>query len=219
MPSGATARLFVAIDPPPAMCEALAAWAREALAGPAPAARVPRPEAVRLLRPDLMHLTVCFLGSRPVGEIEALCAALARCAGESFELALGAPLWLPPRRPHALAIAIGDAGGGLARLHERAVGELAGASSWEPERRRLRPHVTVARMRAGASPRGARRAGRGRGGLEGGERGPAGAGPTLPATPAGTFTATALRLYRSHLSAEGASYEELAECALAGPEG
>jgi 2'-5' RNA ligase len=197
MPRGATARLFVALDPPPVLCEALAAWARAALAGRDAAAHGPRSPAVRLLRPDLMHLTVCFLGSRPVEEIDALCAALARCAGESFELSLGAPVWLPPRRPHALAIAIPDEGGALARLHERAVSELAAASSWEPERRRLRPHVTVARMRAGAPPRGG----------------------SLPATPAGTFTATALRLYRSRLSAEGASYEELAECALGGAEG
>jgi len=200
MPRGATARLFVAVDPPAAVCEALAEWAREALAGPAARTRGPRAPAVRLLRADLMHLTLCFLGSRPVGELGALCAALERCAGEACVLSLGAPIWLPPRRPHALAIAIGDLGGGLRRLHEQAVRVLAGASSWEPERRRLRPHVTVARMRAGTPV--------------GGAGGPA----LLPATPAGTFTARALRLYRSHLSDSGASYEALAECALVGAE-
>ena len=39
MPRGATARLFVAVDPPPAVCEELAEWAREALAGPAARSR------------------------------------------------------------------------------------------------------------------------------------------------------------------------------------
>ena len=191
MPRGATARLFVAIDPPPAVCEALAEWARAAVAASEGDQQGRPGPAVRVLAPELMHLTICFLGSRPVGEISALAAAVRGCPAEPCQLRLGAPLWLPPRRPHALVIAIGDGDGALQRLHERAAGSLADASSWEPERRRFRPHVTVARMPA-------RRMG-----------GPS--GTPLPATPAGTFSVSVLRLYRSHLSPAGASYEAIAE--------
>ena len=68
------ARLFVAVDPPPAVQEELAAWARGAggaltrdrAAGNAP--------PLRLLDSDALHVTLCFLGSRPVGEIDAIAA-------------------------------------------------------------------------------------------------------------------------------------------------
>jgi 2'-5' RNA ligase len=187
----ATARLFVAVDPPPESSALLAAWARELALETAPAGW-----PLRVLRADSLHLTLCFLGSRPAVEIDALSGALAPAAGPLGELRVGAPLLLPPRRPRSLAVEIHD-DGELALLHARLVVELTRVSDWQPERRRLRPHVTLARVRG--APRGARP--------------PA---MTLPPTPPIAFTPSSLILYRSRLDPAGASYQALACCELAG---
>ena len=64
--------------------------------------------------------------------------------------------------------------------------------------RRFRPHVTVARLRAGAERRS----------KGSGER-------ALPPTPALSFVPSELILYRSWLAPEGASYEALASHPIA----
>ena len=201
MSRGATARLFVAIDPPLQAREQLAEWARGAVAG----AREPGATrgGLRALSAQSLHLTLCFLGARPVGEIEALAAAVGGCVEQACELAVGAPLWLPPRRPRALAVEIHDLAGELAGVHARVSAAIGQASGWEPERRRFRPHITL--VRAGRSALGARgsRSGRTRS-----ER-------PLPATPRIAFTPAAIVLYRSWLAPEGASYEQIASCELA----
>lgn len=187
MARAASARLFVAVDPPAEVCEELSSWAREAVAGWREWAR----RAPRVLERSALHLTLCFLGSRPVGEIDALRAALERSAGKVGELSFSAPLWLPPRRPHALAVEVHDHGGGLAALQSALARELSQASSWEPERRRFRPHVTLARMREG--PREV---------------------VVLPATPRLAFTPESVVLYRSRPTPAGSEYEALAWSAL-----
>ncbi|HTZ85545.1 MAG TPA: RNA 2',3'-cyclic phosphodiesterase [Solirubrobacteraceae bacterium] len=217
MSHGATARLFAALDPPAAVREQLSAWAREVSAalrasgggGPAQGAKV------RLLAPETMHVTLCFLGSRPVGEIDVLADALeAASLPEVGPVSLGAPLWLPPREPRTLALEIHDAEDQLAAL-QRCVSEtFAEAVEWEPERRRFRAHLTVARLGRGGKP--SRGRGRGRGGRKREQRhGPDGepeaaVGPMLPATPRLSFTPRGVVLYRSWLDSEGARYEALA---------
>src|SRR5437016_4113004 len=64
------------------------------------------------------------------------------------ELSLGAPLWLPPKRPRALAVEVRDDSGALLRLQGALAEALAGTIDWQPERRRFKAHITVARMRA-----------------------------------------------------------------------
>jgi 2'-5' RNA ligase len=194
-----TARLFVALDPPAEVCEELAAWARLATAGsvsrPAGGARA----QTRLLAPETLHLTVCFLGSRPVAEIPLLCAALSACAAPVGELQVGAPLWLPPRRPRALAVEVRDGGEGeLEALHDGVSSSIAAVTDWEMQRRRYRAHITLARL-GGRPPRTR---------LSGGSQ------AELPATPQLRFTPEAIHLYRSWLSPAGASYESLARCEL-----
>ncbi|HEV3070887.1 MAG TPA: RNA 2',3'-cyclic phosphodiesterase [Solirubrobacteraceae bacterium] len=198
MTRGVTARLFIAIDPPVRVREALCAWARGAL-GPGQGGRSGAQQPVRLLAPELLHLTICFLGSRPLEEIEAIVGALEACATPVGELSVGAPLWLPPRRPRALAVELHDPTGELSRLHDEAMQAIAGATGWEPEearsrgrRRRFRPHITLARMREGAAPR----------------------ARELPPTPQLAFTPQQLTLYRSWLSPEGAEYEALGHATL-----
>ncbi len=204
MSRGATARLFAAVDPPERVREELCAWARGAL-GAAQGRRSGAQRPVRLLAPELLHLTICFLGSRPVEEIEAILGALKDGATPVGELSIGAPLWLPPRRPRALAVELHDPRGELARLHDEVRDAIALATGWEPEgagsqahpprRRRFRPHITLARMREDAAPR----------------------ARELPPTPQLAFMPEQLILYRSWLSPEGAEYEALGHATLACP--
>jgi RNA 2',3'-cyclic 3'-phosphodiesterase len=199
MARGATARLFAAVDPPMQAREGLMEWAREAVADWSSwsTRRPRRPQrAPRVLKAEAMHLTLCFLGSRPVGEIKALGAAVEALAQDAAELSVGAPLWLPPRRPHALAVEILDRSGALTGLQADLSAALSHASGWEPERRRFRPHITLVRMRAGSVPA-----------LDG-ER------PLLPATPQLRFTPESVVLYRSMPAPGGSTYDPLATCAL-----
>ena len=61
---------------------------------------------VRLLEPEALHLTLCFLGARPVQELAPIAAAVQGIGAFDLRLSLGAPLWLPPRRPRSLALAV-----------------------------------------------------------------------------------------------------------------
>jgi 2'-5' RNA ligase len=178
----------VAVDPPVWVCDELVEWAR-GIAVSARAGGSAR-RSLRLLEAESLHLTLCFLGSRPVAEIQALSDALTTCAEHACELSLGAPLWLPPRRPHALAVEVHDRDGELARLQARLSESLASVSGWRPERRRFRPHITLAR---------------GRGLLR---------ELALAATPRLEFVPEAIVLYRSWLEPDGASYEALASSEL-----
>jgi RNA 2',3'-cyclic 3'-phosphodiesterase len=211
MTRGATARLFVAVDPPAEVCEELLGWARRALTRML--GRSPRADGhTRVLESEALHLTLCFLGGRPLSEIETIGDALAACAASVGELELGAPLWLPPRHPRVLAVEVHDRDGGLERLHGAVCAALADATDWQPERRRFRAHITVARVRGGRRERGRRGARRGEGASADdsqrvGE-------PPPPPTPQLRFTPAAVVLYRSFLSRSGASYQALASCEL-----
>jgi RNA 2',3'-cyclic 3'-phosphodiesterase len=196
MSRGAAARLFVAVDPPPHACEQLAAWTQAASAGLGLRAGKGGRPPLRLLGPETLHLTLCFLGSRPVAEIEAIAGALSPGSGPVGELRVGAPVWLPPRRPRALAVEVHDDDGELTALQANVSRAIAAVSSWQPERRRFRAHITLARIGAGSVLSSSR-----------GES-------SLPTTPPLRFTPAALILYRSWLSRAGASYEPLVSCDL-----
>jgi 2'-5' RNA ligase len=200
MSRGAAARLFVAIDPPVHVREELAGWSRGVVADVR--SHGGTRGGLRALAASSLHLTLCFLGSRPVGEIDALAVAVGDCDELACKLSVGAPLWLPMRRPRALAVEIHDRGGELVRLHARVSEALSSVSRWQPERRRFRPHVTLIRVGHGAG--GARRPSSDRASRE----------QALPATPRIGFTPEAIVLYRSWLAPEGASYEALARSEL-----
>lgn len=182
----ATARLFVALELPASPREALAAWG---------AGRARADPALRALRADALHLTLCFLGSRPEGEAAAIGSAVARCAGPAPEVAPGDEEWLPPGRPRVLAVGIRDLDGRLGELHAE-VAEALVAGGWHrPERRSFRAHVSVARVRRGERPR---------------VRGPDGTKPSPEA-----FACEWLTLFRSRLGGGPARYEALARVPLA----
>jgi 2'-5' RNA ligase len=188
MAHGATARLFVAVDLPDAVRRELTRWARGAAASARGAGG-----RLRLLEAETLHVTLCFLGAQPVGALDAIARAATGAWTEPIgELALGAPVWLPKRRPRALAVELhDDARGALAALRDGVADALEAVCAFEREPRRFHPHVTVARLRAGDAPR---------------ER-------ALAPTPQLAFAPVALTLYRSWLGPAGASYEAVASTA------
>lgn len=180
-----SARLFAALELPAHVRAALGAFGRAA---------VEDDFALRAVGDDALHVTLAFLGHRPLDDIapasEAVCSAV---AGPVPALSLGEPLWLAPHRPHVLTVEVLDADGALFALRDRVVSGLVDAVGYEPDRRRFRPHVTVARVRHGARPR---------------RRG-------LPEAPRASFAGQALVLYRSWLGGGPARYEVLERAALA----
>src|SRR5439155_3836099 len=93
--------------------------------------------------------TLAFLGSRDEGDVPAITEAIRGAARPVRALSLGAPLWLPRRRPRVLAVDLGDADGALASLQADVVRRLQEGTGFEPEQRAFLAHVTVARVRAG----------------------------------------------------------------------
>lgn len=172
-----SARLFVALELPAAVRADLAAFGLAAAGAD---------DALRPLSDEALHATLAFLGHRDPDDIPLAAAAVRVGPAPAPPLALGEPLWLAPRRPHVLTVALDDLDGALAELRAQLVDRLAGALDWEPERRAFRPHVTVARVRRGGRPR--RR---------------------LPDPPRATFAGEAVTLFRSHLGGGPARYEAL----------
>jgi 2'-5' RNA ligase len=178
-----SARLFAALQLPAPVRDALGAFGRAAAADDF---------ALRPVRDDALHVTLAFLGHRALDDIDPAREAVRSVAAPVPSLSLGDPLWLAPRRPHVLTVEVADAGGALFALQERVVEALVDAVGYAPERRRFRPHVTVARVRHGAAPR---------------RRG-------LPEPPKADFAGEALVLYRSYLGGGPARYEALERVAL-----
>ena len=165
----------------------MAGWAADRLG------RVP---GLRLIDARWLHVTLCFLGWREVGEVEGITAACrAALALEPLPLSLGEAVWLPPRRPRVVAVALLDASGGLARLQTAVSAALAAGGFYEPEGRPYLGHVTLARVGRGVRVR---------------------AEPLPPPTPV-SFDAEAVTLYQSRLERGGARYEALETMRLGHP--
>ena len=179
-----TARLFVALELPSAAREALARWRSEA---------VGEVRGLRLVRPDDLHVTLCFLGSRPEREIDQIAAACGAVAGEpAADSAFGEPLWLPARRPRVLAVALSDPEGALARMQSVLSSALVAGGWYAPESRPFLAHVTVARVGRDARVRGV----------------------DLSAPAGSAVCCSRVTLYRSRLGPGGARYEPLASVEL-----
>jgi 2'-5' RNA ligase len=180
------ARLFIALELGGEDRRALVAWAREAVAAD---------RALRIVAAEQVHLTLAFLGDRPVAEAGPLSAVVEELAGWPLPaLSTGAALWLAPRRPHVLTVAVSDDEGALAALHGTlwdALEELG----FERDERRFRPHLTVARVRRGWTPSMA----------------------PLPPTPALELDVRAVALMRSWLGEGAPRYEALTRAEF-GPE-
>lgn len=185
MSERASQRLFIAIDPPAAVCAEVCAWAREQ--------RVPG-GGLRVMQPQNVHLTLAFLGERRADEISAIADAMALAAqsvpGQIPDLATADPLLLPRRRPRVLALAVKDPERRLAVLQSTLAGELAEAIGWG-DARAFHPHLTAARFARDAETP-----------------------DVLTPAPRLPFEAAELVLHRSFLEPAGARYEVIERVAL-----
>jgi 2'-5' RNA ligase len=178
-----SARLFVAVDVAEEDRAALAGWAASAVGGD---------EGLRLVDPAAMHLTLAFLGHRALDEVQPLADLVAGLAPiDPPRLRTAGALWLSPRRPHVLTVAVEDVDGALGALHERLWSGLA-SLGLQRERRSFRPHLTVARVRHGWTAPSHR----------------------LPPLPDRELTPEALVLYRSWLGGGPARYEPVQRVTL-----
>jgi len=181
----ASARLFVALELSQAAREALASW-RSAVVAEVP--------GLRLVRPEDLHATLCFLGTRSEHEVDQIAAACGVVAGEPVaESAFGEALWLPARRPRVLAVSLSDPDGAIARIQSVLSSALVAGGWYAPESRPFLAHVTVARVGRDARVR-----------------------PPAPASPPDDLAVRCSRvtLYRSQLSSAGARYSALASVDL-----
>jgi 2'-5' RNA ligase len=174
------ARLFVALDLPEPARAALVEWQARAVAG--------RPE-LRPVAPAALHVTLAFLGQRPVAEIDAIADAV-EGAVHGLAPARLTPLAakpVPRRQPRLFALDLDDEDGHAAAVNAAITRALVAGGYYEPERRAFWPHVTVARV--GRAERAA--------------------APLTDPPPEQPFTAREVVLYRSHLGRGPARYEAL----------
>ena len=109
----------------------------------------------RATAPDDLHMTLRFLGETPPQMLEPLDETLTATARRvaPFELTLDAVVASPGRARMAWAIP-SNAPDALARLHAQ-VERAARAAGAQPDPRRFRPHITLARATLHSSARAA----------------------------------------------------------------
>ena len=188
------ARLFVALDLPDDVRARVARWQEKALGD----------EALRPMRPESRHVTLCFLGYHPEKAIPRIEAVIEAVEPRPVELRFEVdPSPVPKGRPRLYAI--GGESESATALQDELSRELAAARFYKPEKRGFWPHVTVARVRSERLPpeRGERR---GKGRPRRVKRAPA----PLPKTLTQPFGAVRMALYRSDLKPQGAEYTALA---------
>ena len=100
---------------------------------------------IRPLPPEHLHLTLAFLGHRPVAELDAILRALREAAVRAEPPLLCLRGYRETRSVGMLTFddADGRAAALAVDLHDR----LAALGVYEPERRKWLPHVTVLRFR------------------------------------------------------------------------
>lgn len=186
------ARLFVALDLPEAVKDRIEGWGAKALAD----------TALRPVPRDNLHITLAFLGWRPLKEVEQISRVVEESVGPAPLVELLDPEPRPERgRPRLFALPAVSPGAEVlqAGLQER----LVEKHFYEAEKRPFWPHVTVARVRPEA--RGSKRPARV-------EKPPG----KLPPKLAEAFLGVRLTLYRSELQPTGARYAPLAQIELPG---
>ncbi len=172
-------RLFIALPLPEEACDALDALQTRFSAG--------RPTPY-----DNLHLTLAFLGEQSEDTAEAVHEALETLRAPAPVLSFSGGTVFGGRHGQAVALEAGG-GAGLAGLHDRVLSRLR-AVGVTPDRRRFRPHVTLARL-----------------------KGQTDASPllnTLTGVTLGPFACPAFALFASYLHRNGAVHEELSRYPL-----
>ena len=185
-------RLFVALDPPGPVREALGALERD-LPG------------ARWTPPERLHLTLFFIGEVDDERARAVEGALAGVPGPPAPVRIGGLGAFPSRRAARVLVATVEPHPALEALHFR-IAHALGPLDTEAERRPspgrtlpFRPHLTLARLR-GADRRAVRAF-------------------LAEPVPALAFEAAAFHLYRSARTPAGPRYHRLRSFPLGGDEG
>jgi 2'-5' RNA ligase len=144
---------------------------------------------VRILSSEQLHITLAFLGHRPVDEVDAIVGALRESAGGAEQPLLSVRGYRETRSVGMLAL--DDESGRAGRLARDLHGRLEVLGVYEPERREWLPHVTVLRFKVRPRLR-----------------------PPLPDLE--PFSPSDAAVYLSRLRPGGAQYEVLESVALGG---
>jgi RNA 2',3'-cyclic 3'-phosphodiesterase len=185
------ARLFVALDLPQDVRAGLVAWQQTALADP----------ALRVVRPEALHMTLVFLGYQAEKDAKTIAKAAfdVDVNAPAVELATE-PMGVPGgKRPRLIALAAHSEE--TVALQGQVEAKLVEAGFYEPEKRAFWPHLTVARVKPEA-PKSRKPA------LIRTQPHP------LPEHMFRFFRPTRLVLFKSHLRRTGAEYEAMAELEL-----
>ena len=106
-------------------------------------------KSVRWVKPELMHITLRFLGNCEAGTLPALADVLDEIAAQedAFTLKLDKPGCFPNnKRPRVIWVGLqGQLDG--ARALKQAVDDALVPLGWEQEGRSFRPHLTVGRLK------------------------------------------------------------------------
>jgi 2'-5' RNA ligase len=129
-------RLFCALQLPGAAVDGLAAWqARHLSAGS---------RALRILEPGQLHITLAFLGSRPVSELPQVVEELRRAAAAAGPVRLLAERYRETRSVGMIVFS--DVGGAATALAADLGERLERMGAYRREQRAWLPHVTVVRF-------------------------------------------------------------------------
>jgi RNA 2',3'-cyclic 3'-phosphodiesterase len=171
-------RLFLALRLPDDVRRRLADWAEKHAHG-----------AGRLVRPEDLHVTLAFLGSRPAGELDAIVGALRDTTVRADPIELAPAGWRETRSVGM--VRLDDSGGAAARLAGHVHDRLEALEVYRREARPWLAHVTVVRFQQRPRLR-----------------------PPLPEL--GPFAPSDASVYLSRLHPSGARYEVLASTPLGG---
>jgi 2'-5' RNA ligase len=129
-------RLFCALRLPSETVDRLVAWESDAFGAVS---------GVRPVPAQHLHVTLAFLGHRPVGELDAIVGALREAAARAAPARLELRGYRETRSVGMLRF--GDEEGRATALADDLQGRLEALGVYERERRRWLPHVTVLRFR------------------------------------------------------------------------
>ena len=136
--TGGKIRAFVCAAPPAEVLTAIGAFL----------ASLRSFRAFRWVGPEQVHITLKFLGESDAAAIQSLDTNLARMGGvRPFDVGLrGAGAFPNLSRPRVIWLGIDEGAEPLARLASR-VDQAAKSASYEPEKRKFQPHLTLGRSR------------------------------------------------------------------------
>ena len=144
-----TIRTFMAVALPSAAKQELTRVADEL------AMRVPE-RSVRWVTPDLIHITLCFLGETAVSKLDAITQMMDRvvCTHAPLKLNLhGTGCFPDANRPRVIWVGLAGQVAELAAVKRDLDSGLA-SLGWDVEKRPFTPHLTLGRVKDAAKLRG-----------------------------------------------------------------